>query len=243
MLSLVARQHREHLGDGREYFAYDDTDRDRQMTRMSPGGWLALRVNKGQAFVARQVQGRQALDVVTLRADSPRDHLSMYVSQALQGTWQLTTGHILYSVDGAPLWEIVQDDCGTNYAGGGYCSAPLNRIRYGDSDGDCRTNLMDALRTLGVDPSHLNPDACFNAFMRVDYETDGTWRIAESPATRGDTLILRALADQVVAVSNCPQSRGPTNGYRPEQMDVTITDDQPRDSTSPRSERRASGNV
>lgn len=193
------------------------------MERIEPAGWFAARVQAGRVLTIRQVEGQQAIDLVSTSATAPDRHLSMYVSQAMAGSWRLSTGATLFSVDATPFWQVIRDDCGQHYTGGGYCSAPMNIARYGTSAGDCRSNLEAGMVDLGGTPRDVTPDACFNGFMAVAYDPDGVWRIAESPARPGDVLALRALADQRVVISNCPQEAGPTNGFTATAIEVEVT--------------------
>jgi uncharacterized protein YcgI (DUF1989 family) len=191
--------------------------------RIGPAGMLSTVVDVGELLQIGQVEGQQAIDLVSLVDDDGAEPLSMYVTRALNGSWHLRQDHVLYGVDATPLWRVERDDCCSHYLGGGYCSAPLNRVRYGKSAGDCRTNLERGMRELGGTAAEVTPDACFNGFMAVDYAPDGTWRIRESPAAAGDVLALRAGRRQRVVISNCPQEAGATNGYRATSIDVSVS--------------------
>jgi hypothetical protein len=84
--------------------------------------------------------------------------------------------------------------------------------RFGDPSGPtCRANFARVLGPLGLDTGSFDGDTCFNAFMRVEYAADGGFVFREPTSRAGDELVLRALRTQIVAVSNCPQARGPAN--------------------------------
>jgi uncharacterized protein YcgI (DUF1989 family) len=57
-------------------------------------------------------------------------------------------------------------------------------------------------------------DTVFNVFMNVAYDADGTWEIRTPKGRAGDYIDLRAVTDQLVAISNCPQLLNDVNGGR-----------------------------
>lgn len=195
---------------------------DPETIRLPPAGRWARHIRAGQHLSVRQVEGGQAVDLVAVDPGDLRRHQSMYVTQALNGSWQLHEGAAVHDVDGRTIWRVERTTTDVHYLGGGYCSAALNLARYGDSDGDCRTNLETAMHDLGGAADHVTPDACLNLFMSVGYEPDGTWRIRPNPTAADDIITLRAEVDLAVALSNCPQVAGPTNGHRAKPIDLRL---------------------
>ena len=62
-----------------------------------------------------------------------------------------------------------------------------------------------------------------NFFMNVPVEADGTLGIVDGLSAPGKSLTLRADADTLVLVSNCPQINNPCNGFDPTPVRMVIT--------------------
>ncbi len=187
------------------------------MTRLvlPPAGHAALRLGTGDLLRIIDVEGQQVCDLVSLSAEDPSERLGMYPSRAVARSWRLTRGHVLYSNRARPMWRIEDDTVGENYCGGGFCNRPINEARYAVADAPtCQDNLVTALAPYGLGTKDIDFDACFNIFMTVVYEPDGRWEIREPKSRAGDHVDLRALMDQIVAVSNCPQLLNPVNAGR-----------------------------
>ena len=137
----------------------------------------------------------------------------MVYSRLANRSWRLGTGDLLCSDRARDLFRVVECVPGAeHYTGGGFCGPELNERRFGDSTGpNCRANFCSVLAPYGVDGNGIGYDSCLNAFMTVRYERDGAFAFAESSAGAGERLSLAVLADQLIAVSCCPQERGPTN--------------------------------
>ena len=173
---------------------------------MEPGSGTAFEVRAGDRLTIAQVEGRQVADLVSFAADDLDERLSMFASRSRNANWRLRQGHTLVSTRGREMWRLDVDTVGDNYTGGGYCNPRVNLRRYGTpGDATCEGNFEAALAPYGLDRHGVDPDVCFNVFMHVGYDPDGTWAIRETTAAQGDRMVLHALMDQVVAVSNCPQ--------------------------------------
>lgn len=193
-------------------------------TIVAPGAHFSAAVAEGDRVRIVDLEGQQVTDLVSIAAADRRERLGMYPSRAVNGTWRLTRGHALYSNRARPMWLIEEDTVGENYCGGGFCNAPINLVRYGVADTpSCLDNLVAALRPYGLGADDIDFDACFNVFMTVRYEPDGRWEIAEPKSRPGDHIQLRALMDQVVAISNCPQVLNPVNAGRLKPVAVEVT--------------------
>ena len=191
---------------------------------LPPGGAAAFTVDVGQRLRLTQIEGRQVADVVSCVAEDPDDRLSMFTTRVLARSWRVTAGDVLASTKARDLWQIEVDSVdGEHYTGGGYCNPDLNRRRFDDpSAATCAANFTRVLRPYGLTAAHFGGDTCFNAFMRVDYAADGGFLFREPSSRPGDELVLRALVRQIVAVSNCPQARGPANAGALKPLGVEV---------------------
>ena len=182
---------------------------------LPPGGNLGLEVTTDQRVRLTDLEGGQVPDFFSFNRADPRERLSMFFSRAVNLTWKLTRGHTLYSDGANPMWAIEEDTLDDNYSGGGYCNPRINFVRYGVPDTpSCEANAVAALAPWGLDRYSFNPDTVFNVFMNVAYDPDGRWEIRDPKGRPGDYIELRALMDQIVAISNCPQLLNRVNGGR-----------------------------
>jgi uncharacterized protein YcgI (DUF1989 family) len=191
---------------------------------LEPGEGIAFAVRTGWQVRLAQVEGRQVADLVSFPLDDLGERLSMYASRRRNGAWKLTAPHVLCSAADRPLWTIEADTVAENYCGGGYCNPRANQVRYGEAGANtCEHNLARALAPHGFDRRGFDPDVCFNIFMRVDYDEDGSWAIRESVTDPGDHIVLRAECDQLVGLSNCPQVLSPVNSFSLKRLRLDVT--------------------
>lgn len=186
---------------------------------------FAARLHRGQVLRVVDVEGQQVLDLVAFGADDPREKLSCILSNLFNGTWRLTTGHVLYTNRARPMLTLADDAVGIHHSGGGFCSEESNFFRYGvRPTPNCKTNLERAMAEHRLAPELLEYDACFNVFMNIDYLPDGGFAIAPPRSKPGDHVDLRAEMDCLLVLSNCPQERNPCNAYRPTPLRLVILD-------------------
>jgi uncharacterized protein YcgI (DUF1989 family) len=129
---------------------------------------------------------------------------------------------VLYSVGLTPLFTIVADTCGRHDTIGGCCSAALNKFRYGVGyQPNCRDNFLRELAKFGMGPKDLAANV--NFFMYVPVGANGEMDMGPSISKPGDYVDLRAEADVVAVISNCPQVNNPVNDYNPTPIRVVVT--------------------
>ena len=62
-----------------------------------------------------------------------------------------------------------------------------------------------------------------NFFMNVPVDPDGSLGIVDGLSAPGRRVALRAEADTLVLISNCPQINNPCNGFDPTSVRVIVT--------------------
>lgn len=188
---------------------------------LEPGGRLGFVVAGGTTVEVYQVEGGQLGDVVSFPTDGHDDRLSMFMSRVENSAWRFTSGAVLISTAGRELWRIETDTCEGHDGGGGYCNPGLNRRRFGSYAGEsCEDNLAAAIEPFGLSRQSFDGDTALNLFMRTEYAPDGAWRVVAPRCGPGDRVVLRALREQVVGISNCPEDRSPGNAYRRSPLGV-----------------------
>lgn len=191
---------------------------------LEPGEGIGFTVETGWRIRLHQVARRQVADLVSFSTDDHDDRLGMYMSRAINYTWNLTEGHVLVSTDANDLWRITRDTGGENYSGGGYCNSRVNERRSGRGDApNCEDNLIDALAPYGIGRRGFDADTCLNIFMRVEYRDGFEWAIAPPTVEKGDEIVLEALRPQIVGLSNCPQILNAANDFSLKPLGLEVT--------------------
>jgi uncharacterized protein YcgI (DUF1989 family) len=165
----------------------------------------ACTVRAGQLLKVIDVEGQQVVDLIAFNADAPREEkLSGAHTANFNLDVRASVGSYFWSSQPRPMFEILEDDAkGVHDYFYAACSAPQYEAQTGDGDHpNCRDNLTRAVEPFGLGVLDLpNPINLFqNTFIRADGKVD-----ADAPVTGpGDSIVLRALVDVIVAVSTCP---------------------------------------
>lgn len=181
-----------------------------------------LRLRRGQHLRIIDIEGGQTGDLVAFSQEG-RERLSNGRSFDYNGKIYLSTGDVLWSDRSSPMLTIVEDSVGRHDFLYAPCSLEMYRIQYGVTDhANCHSNLLSALRELGIVPDCLT--TAFNFFMNVDVLPDGRLKILEPTCRAGDSIVLRAEMDLAIALSACPASTC-NGGALPRPLAFEVTDD------------------
>ena len=182
----------------------------------------AVEVNAGEYVSVIDVEGAQVADFVAIRRDLPHRWVSAEQTRSTLRRYQLRLGDALVDNDRDPVFEIVRDDVGVHDLFFSACSPTLYQQRFGLTEHrSCRVNLLEALAPWNVDEWWL-PDP-INLFMDTPPLPNGDFAFHPAPSRPGERIVLRCLADVVVAVSSCPMDLSPINAgvITPLRIEVT----------------------
>src|SRR6478609_7620053 len=189
--------------------------------------WSAV-VRAGQELQIIDLQGNQAVDTLFYGfVDGRPDPAMRYSAQATVAAQRnifLTTGSVLRAADGTALMTIVADEVGNHDTIAGACSKESNTLRYGHHtvhQHACAENFLAEATKWGMGKRDIVSNV--NFFMNVPVEADGTLGIVDGLSVPGKSLTLRAEADTLVLVSNCPQINNPGNGFDPTPVRMVMT--------------------
>lgn len=189
--------------------------------RIEARGYAAFTMRSGNVLRIIDTEGKQVADVVAFNLHDFGERMNNENTMLINGAYNPTQGHVVYSNECSPMFTILRDTVGRNYPGGAMCSERLNYVRYGiPGTLNCRENLAHALRPWHIDERDI--PGCFSPFMNVIHHPDGRAAIEEPTSRAGDLIDLRAEQDLLVAISACPQERNPCNGYHPTPLDVVV---------------------
>ena len=186
------------------------------------GSW-SRRIERGGTLRIIDLEGCQAVDFLCYNADDPDDRYAAADTMKINETGIfLTSGTVLYSVGVTPLFTITADTCGKHDTIGGCCSNDLNAFRYGAAAGpNCRDNFLSELAKYGMGEKDMA--ANINFFMFVPVSADGEMDMGPSISKPGDYVDLRAEADVLAVLSNCPQINNSVNDYNPTPIQIVVS--------------------
>jgi uncharacterized protein YcgI (DUF1989 family) len=164
-------------------------------------------MKKGQVLRIIDVEGEQVADFITLRDGNPGEYLDCVYTNYVLGRWKWRKGDVIYTNEMRPMWTMVDDTVELHYTGGGYCSRALRTKYKIDNNDGCRETLQAALKANGIEPGLLRECSCFNIFMNVQYQPDGTWSIDRPKSKAGDHIDLRAEMDVLWRFRSAPSRR------------------------------------
>lgn len=169
------------------------------------GHGAGLRLKRGEQLRLIDPHGGQSGDLLAFSHDGTQ-RLSNGRTFDYSEKVYLSTGDVLWSDRSNPMLTIVADEVGRHDFLYSPCSIEMYRMQYGVTGyhANCYDNLCSAMRELGLEPEPL-PTA-FNFFMNVDIATDGHLVFAPPKSRAGDSMILHAEMDLVIALSACPAS-------------------------------------
>lgn len=182
-------------------------------------------IGKGQTLRIVDVEGEQVADFVSWKLGDIAEYIDVVYTNCANRSWKIHKGQSIYSKELNPMWTILHDDCDEHYMGGGFCSRALNRFDGNPNKEGCRDRLEREIAKHGLLPMHLQSVSCFNVFMNVGYDPDGTWVIRRPTTKAGDYIDIRADMDMLWAVSVCNYGPPPpTNGDRPTPLKFELYD-------------------
>jgi len=172
---------------------------------VQPGTCASGEIEKGKFLRITDVEGGQVGDFVALKLNEPTEYLDCPYTNWANIGWRWREGATIFTNRMKRMWLITDDGTGIHFTGGGFCSNDARRlfIDPGDATKGCRDCIEDAFVENSIAPHFLQSSSCFNLFMNVEYQSDGTWT-AKPPTTKaGDYIELRAEMDIFWALSAC----------------------------------------
>lgn len=181
----------------------------------------ACLLRAGDLLRVIDAEGGQVADLVALSYPDRGLRFSTDQTRDVARSIYLTTGHSLFALSGQPLLTIVADDVGRHDYLYAWCRPEMYRRIWGESDHpNCHDNLLGALTPYGVTDAELPMP--FNIFQNVTIHADGRMEVFEPLSRAGDSIVLRAERDLLVAVSACSVDKSRCNSHRPSPIDLEI---------------------
>ncbi len=178
----------------------------------------AFEVKQGQVLRIIEIEGKQVADVNLWNPHDTRERLDAGSSMLLGHNFRKIDK--IYSNRYNVMFTVIEDKVGVNFFGS-HCAPILYQILYGVKDHpNCYDILAESIKPFGL--THDDVHDCFNVFMKVDIEADGTPVIKSPTSEQGDYVDWLAEMDCLVAISACPGDIAPTNDYQPKPLGIKI---------------------
>ena len=183
---------------------------------------VAATVRAGQEVTIVDVAGGQVGDFFAFAAADPSEYLSASHTRAFTSRVFPAIGQSFLSSQRRPMLDVVAD---TSPGFHDLLVAACDPARYRQLGvtswhASCAENLVEALGAVGVRPTHVPQP--FNVFMRTPATVDGSivWLPAETKA--GDSFVMRACMDLVVALSACPSELSGINAGPLSDLELVV---------------------
>ena len=184
-----------------------------------PMGFMRGRViKKGQVIRTIDLEGQQVVDIVIWDANDLDNVLSDFWTEVLNERWNYwKPGDAFFSKNCNKLATITEDTTeGLHSATGYMCMERYWYAKFGVSGSvNCRDNLVAAMAEYGFSANDIDYGSCFNFFLDIRRNPDGTFGISVARTKPGDYIDLMAERDIIMAYSNCPAIRSRTNDHNP----------------------------
>jgi uncharacterized protein YcgI (DUF1989 family) len=189
--------------------------------RIEPQRGVAFELRRGQSLRVIDPYGEQVSDLIAFASDERSEWLSSGRTIDYNDTIYLTTGHALYSNRSRVMFTIVEDTVGRHDFLYTPCSQDTFRLIYQKSEyhPSCFENIARALAEFGIAPDQV--PTTFNMFMNVDLQPNGGLRVLPPRSIAGDSIVLRAEMDVIVALTACAAEM--SNNYRFKPIDFEVS--------------------
>ena len=179
-------------------------------------------IKAGQTLRIIDIEGQQVADFVAWKQGDLDEYQHVVYTNFAHQKWKIGANDKLYSNHMNAMWSITEDDCENHYMGGAFCSWDLYTFLGDKPQHGCRDRLLEEIKQHDMIPQHLREISCFNIFMNVAYDSDGTWEIRTPTTKAGDHIDLKAEMDMLWAVSVCNDPW--SNGEKPTPMRFELYD-------------------
>ncbi|WP_194851994.1 DUF1989 domain-containing protein [Nonlabens antarcticus] len=171
---------------------------------------VAFEISEGDFLKIIDISGQQVSDLVCFNATDTREKFSAGKTMDFEESILISTHNYLWSNRGNKMMKIIEDLNGRNDVLLAPCSQQTFEIMYNINKPhpSCYNNLAINLKEFNIEPDEI-PTA-FNAFMNVQFDTNGKLKVLPPQSQKSDFIILQAMMDLVIGMTACsaPDSNG-----------------------------------
>lgn len=193
-----------------------------KLIHLEPRTGTAFEIKKNQILKITDTEGQQVADLTAFAADDVSEWLSSGRSIDYANSIYLTTDNILYSNRSRPMFAIIADAVGRHDFLLTPCSPETFEILYDDHayEASCFENICNSVAPFGIKPDQVS--TTFNVFMNVIVGEDGQLRIDPPLSKAGDSVLLRAEMDMIVAVTACSAPMSNNGTFKPIDVEIAL---------------------
>lgn len=175
----------------------------------------SLKLLKGQQLKVIDIEGEQVSDILFFNSKDIKEKVSSGKTFDYEETLLLTKGNFLYSNRSNKMVKIIEDTNGRN----DFLLAPCDRHTFkhfynmNDYHPSCFENLHTNLEKFGIVKDDI-PTA-FNAFMNVQFDTNGKIKVLPPTSKPGDYIIFEAQMDVIVGITACSAKDSNGGTFKP----------------------------
>lgn len=170
------------------------------------GSAVSFEVSANQLIQIIDLAGQQVAGFVAFGGENRSERLSTSTTMTQNASIVLKTGDKLYGANRTALFEIMEDTVGRHDLITGPLPPP-EQTGSSSVQPTSRDAITSAASDAGLDGADVSDPV--NWFKHVIIKQRGELEVKESFSERGDTVVLRALTDGVVIVSNNYHERRP----------------------------------
>jgi uncharacterized protein YcgI (DUF1989 family) len=171
------------------------------------GGAVSFDVAANQLIQIVDLAGHQVAGFIAFGGQNRAERLSTSTTMTANASIVLKTGDKLYGTNRTELFEVMDDTVGRHDLITGPLPPPEVTSGSATVQPTSRDSLVAAAGEMGLENADVSDP--INWFKHLIIKQRGELEVKESFSERGDTVVLRALTDAVVIVSNSYHERRP----------------------------------
>lgn len=171
------------------------------------GSAISFEVAANQLIQIIDLEGQQVAGFVAFGGENRQERLSTSTTMTANASIVIKLGDKLYGTERTQLFEVVDDSVGRHDMLTGPLPTPETPTTSSTVQPTSRDSLKAAANEAGLENADVSDP--INWFKHVIIKQRGELEVKESFSERNDTVVLRALTDAVVIVSNSYHERRP----------------------------------
>lgn len=190
---------------------------------IQPGEARAFRLPQGTMLGVRDVEGRQACELVAVCAEDPGEYLDPSVTMEIVGRLFPTEKSKFYTNRYEPIFTLVEDSVAHHDLMQPSSSAASRQLFLGEGGERKGTRewIEAALAAEGL--GEIPTPRPVHLFRRTDVDQEGNFVLMETPSEAGQGLVLHAERAVVAVVAVPDDEISPITGCNPTPIQVEIS--------------------
>ena len=203
------------------------SERECEMEKLVPANHaVAVEAPEGSELTLIDVEGKQVGDMCAISLAGSSEFMDLTPTRLALSRLQLREGDELLTNRRRPILRLVNDPVGTHDMIFGGCDRYRYEVDFGiEGHRNCQDNLLEALESWNIDEvdRQLAVREILNVFINQELDAEGLFHLKEPITRPGDSVTFQVLMDSIIALSACPESQSPCNGFDPTDMMIRVS--------------------